>query len=272
MVVPNRLFTLYKFPIGRMAFALGNTARRATTLPEPVEPIAELAGRGATMARETLQLIGLYRSSNTGQALYPPQARPLDQLVDAGVSGTHSYLSSQLTMFGHTARGEAAQQMLDALFPEGLVAIVSQPFTAEHERVAVLLDIAESAKLAEARAQLPDLPAMLDELRARNEQYGEVLHEVSDAPTSNDVQRAREQCQDTLCATVGLIIGHFALHAPERTADRDHLLEPIMVQNEAIGRARRRRIVPADTDPDTGEEIGGDGDSQSDDDQAGDAS
>ena len=66
---------------------------------------------------------------------------------------------------------------------------------------------------------------------------------------------AQATAQDTLAATLGLIIGTFALAQPADTAIRDDLLEPILKQNEAMRQIFRRRRTATDVDPQTGDEL-----------------
>jgi len=104
-------------------------------------------------------------------------------------------------------------------------------------------------------AALPEMRTLLDRVRTLNAHYGSILSNVVTRARSDERRAAQQSCQELLSATVGLIIGHYALHDPDNKAERDHLLEPILHQNAAIGAARRLRRLPPDVDPGTGDEL-----------------
>ena len=246
---------LYRFPPGRAAFALQVTAERARSLPQPAEQIASLASRGAELARETLHLEGAFRSQTAGRGLFPPGTDRLDRRVDEGMLSVDGYIVGQATMFTGTARGVAASRLRDALYPEGVAQIINLPYTAEHERVTTILQRAQSPEFAADVAALPDLADLLAELQTRNDAFGAALKKGVERPTGSDVRAAQDRCQEALTATLYLIFAEYALDGEDRLDERDHLLEPILAQQEAIRLQRRRRGQPADADPDTGDEV-----------------
>ena len=247
---------LNRFPLGRIAFSLESTAKRAMALPEPLMLVAELARHGAEAARQGLELESEFRSITASRGRFPPRTRTLDRRLDRCMVGFDGFLVSQATMFAHLARGQAAQRLSTSLYPEGVTAIIRLPYTAQHARISVLLRKARSPELADDVAELPELALMLAELESCNDAYGEALREVNDRPTGNDVRAARTRCQEFLAATVSLIFGLYGLADPDRMAERDHLLEPILDQNAAVREARRRNTAPSDADPDTGIDLG----------------
>ena len=256
MLIAAHWTKLYRFPSGRVAFALQMTAERARGLPQPAERIARLASRGAKLARETLHLEGAFRSLTAGQGKFPPGTPLLDRRVDEAMLAVDSYLVGQATLFAGTARGDAASHLRDALYPEGTAQIINLPYPAEHARVTTILQRALSPEFADDVAALPDLAVLLTELQARNDAYGTALKLGAERPTSREVRAAQDRCQEVLTATLCLIIGEYELDGEDRLEERDHLLEPIVAQNEAIRIRRRRRGQPTDADPDTGVELG----------------
>lgn len=255
MLMAANWTNLYRFPPGRAAFALQMTAERARSLQRPAERIAALASRGAEMARETLHKLGEYRSLSAGRGRFPPGTTKLDQRVDEAMVAVDGYLVVQATLFADGPRGASARRMIDSLYPEGVSQVVHLPYTAQHQRVSVILQRARSPEFAEDVAALPDLAVLLDELEARNDAYGEALKRGANRPTGSDIHAAQSRCQELLTATLFLIFADYELDGEDRRDERDHLLEPILEQNQAIRESRRRRSTPTDADPDTGDEV-----------------
>lgn len=247
----SELSNLYKFPLGRCVFALRSVEKRAQGVGQ--RDVALLAGRHAGGAQEAMELVMRFQAGY--DSLYPPETTAVDNIVDRCLTGVAGYLDVQIRVYPDEPRGEAAERVLRALFPAGVAAVSRLPFAEEHEQVNTLLERATAEDLAEDVRTLPELVGLLERLDERNREYGELLRQAQLAPTREDVRQAQQRCQDRLAETLSLIIGLYALHSPERTDERDHLLEPIMRQNEALRLLRRRRRVPVDVDPQTGEEL-----------------
>jgi hypothetical protein len=106
--------------------------------------------------------------------------------------------------------------------------------------------------------RVPTLPVMLAQVRALNDAYGDSLQDYDRGrPTREQLSQAQADGQDMFAEVVAAILVEYA-GQPERRADRDSLLEPVLRQNEAIRVARRRRRFPVDIDPGTGDELPGD--------------
>jgi hypothetical protein len=246
MLLITSCVKLPKFPVSRCLFVLQEIRLRA--LARDAAMIAELAGRGAAQAQQTLSLDMRQRAAPTTQ--FSPEAKELDQLVDYGVNGLDSYCNAQIRLFRGEERGAAAQRVKHELLPQGVRFITSLPYADQHEQVEALIERAAAPELSVDLALLAEMPVLLERLRVINEKYGAALLQVANAPTRQDVRDEHARCQELLAETMALIFGLYALQPPERQADRDYLLEPIMRQSEAIrARRRRRRQGGPDTEP-----------------------
>ncbi len=242
---------LYRFPFGRCEFTLREVARRASARNK--SEIMALATRGADRAKGALMMSLLSQNSHGGQ--YPPEASIVDNLVDHCIAGIESYLELQWRVYQGEPRAAAAERLRAELLPQGIAAITKLPYTEQHAQVNTMLERADDADLADDVAALPEMRSLLERVRTVNGDYGAILSNVVSRASSAERRGAQQSCQELLSATAGLIIGHYALHEPDNTADRDHLLEPILHQNAALGAARRQRRQPRDVDPDTGVEL-----------------
>ena len=251
LLIASDAVHLYKFPLGRCLFALRGVQARAVETNQT--EVATLAGRGAELAQTAMDMTLRFQASYGSK--YPPAALALDTIVDRCLGGVSGYLDVQIRMYPEEPRGEAAERLLRALFPDGVAAVTSLPFAEEHGQVNVILDRAQASDLAADVEALPELPSLLARLRERNDEYGAVLRQQQDGPSRDELRAVYRQCQDRLAETMALIIGLYALRSPDNIEERDHLLEPIVQQNQALRAIRRRRRVPIDVDPSTGEEI-----------------
>jgi hypothetical protein len=247
MLLPN----LYRFSPSRALWALRQIQQRAMALSKG--DIAALAAIGVSVAQEALDLLLRAQTNHTGQ--YPPEAAAADNLVDHGVAAVDGYLEVQARMYQGEPRADSAERLRDALLPNGIAAITRLPYAEQHGQVGALLARAADAALAAHVAALPEMASLLQRLGVFNDRYGAILSQVAPRPTRDELREAERRCQEILEATAALIIGHYALHEPDNRASRDHLLEPILQQNEAIRAARRQRRPPRDVDPETGDEL-----------------
>lgn len=252
MLVPaSSLVNLKKFPPGRAEFALRQVQAKAVERDYPV--IAELAAAAARQAAMTIAAELQLGAARTSQ--FPGEAGELDTLVDYGVGGMWGYCEVQMRLYHGQERAAAAARVRHALLPDGVAAVTRLPYPEQHKRVSGIIERAQAPALAADIALLPEMPALLARVGELNQRYGEALAHTDDAPSRDQLRAERARCQDLLAATVGMILGHFAMLPPERQADRDYLLDPILRQNDAISAARRRQRAPRDVDPGTGIEL-----------------
>jgi hypothetical protein len=208
---------------------------------------------GVQMMEATLE------AANTNQ--HGAESVVLDRQVDRAVTGVELHLDAQERVFGEAHPvGKDAALVRSELLPEGAGAITGLPFAAQHERVGVMLAIAEQegTEVEAAVQRIPALPAMLAQVRTLNQAYGDSLQAYDQGrPTREQLTQAQAEGQDMFAEVVAAIVAEYA-GQPERRAERDSLLEPVLRQNEAIRVARRRRRFPVDIDPGAGDELPGD--------------
>jgi hypothetical protein len=185
---------------------------------------------------------------------FPPEARELDQLVDAAVNGLDNYCESQMGLFRGEDRAAAAARLRRALLPDGVAEITQLPYVEQHKQIDALLARAQAADAVADLAILPDMGAILARIGELNTQYGDVLRDTEATLTRQDVRARHLECQELLCALTCLIIGYFGA-LPERHADRDRLLEPIVRENDALRARRRRRRAGSNSGDDTSDDI-----------------
>ena len=159
-----------------------------------------------------------------------------------------------MALYRGQERAAAAARLRRVLLPGGVGAITQLPYADQHKQIDALLARAQATELVSDLAVLPELPVALARVRELNAEYGERLRDTEEALTRQDVRARHDECQELLCALACLILGHFGA-LPERHADRDRLLEPILRENEALRERRRRRRAGNDTGDDAPDDI-----------------
>lgn len=248
------LMKLYNFPTGRRLHALLEVARRAMALV--ATPVVEHANRAIAHDSQVRNMEATFEAADRNR--HGAEAKVFDQQVDRGVTGVEAHLDAQIRVYGKDSdRGRSAARVRRELLPGGAGAITRLSFVKQHQRVAALLVKADQpgTPLQAAVQSIPELPAMLAQLAVLNEQYGASLQDYDRGrPTHAEITEAQAIGRDLLAEVAAVIVAHYA-GQPDRLAERNSLLEPILRQNEEISLARRRRRTLRDVDPDTGNEL-----------------
>lgn len=239
------LIKLYRLSTGRRQHAVSLVEHRAQALG--ASDIALLAAQALAHDRE-LGLMELQGPADNRNQ-HGPAAMALDAQVDRALTGIEAYLEIQIRVYGEdSARGRDAAVLGNALFPGGAAAITAHAYVIEYSEILAIINRARDEDLAEVVARIPELPAMLAQLEEVHRQYGESLNAHDRGrPTRDHLKAAQAHGQELLARIVAAILARHAFQ-PDRTDERDHLLEPILHQNEAVRVARQRRRRPRDID------------------------
>jgi hypothetical protein len=248
-----RFVVCYILPPGRGIHALERVAAMATALG--LDAIAAHAQLAIAEYRKVKAMQIRMRVGST--SLYGPDTPEIDALLDRGLASVDGYLDSQITLYPREhARSVAASVIRPALFPEGVRAITRQSYVQQRVDVDQMLETFASPELAAARAELPDLGLMMDQVAELNVRYGDSIDAYDrDRPNHERVRAAQELAHTMLLETVVLILAAYVQSAPEMREGVAALLGPIERQNDAVRANRRRRRPPTDIDPGTGIEL-----------------
>jgi hypothetical protein len=267
------LINLYPFPTGRRLYALELVYRRARELG--VKVVAEHAQRGIAHDRTTLAMEAAGRPKQGASPAEPPMAegeasmapcgessrqpsrqpsRQIDTQLHRAILGLDSYLDLQVRVFAaDSVRGHAATTLRQVLLPMGAGAMLQLPVGEELVEVDALVDRLDFLpEAADAMAALPDIEPIVSRIQELAGQYRLSLDGHGRAIGPERLCEARIRGQRLLAETVALIVGHFAVNAPDDDEGRSYLLEPILRQNQALREARQQRRQPTDIDPRTG--------------------
>ena len=245
----NDLLNLYVFPRGRREYALSEVARLARERGH--DALAEHCDKAKAQAQRTREI---HRQLQTARARGAnPRLAELDNTADRTLTALHQVPETT----GRAMGGEAeatAQAFLDAAFPEGVAAITSLPWAEQLTESKALLRLLDGdQRAAVEQFRLEELVELLrgTVLEIEVEMGRSAPPEVS----SKDIRARDAAGQDMLLEAVAMIIG---LHPRATLADtraRTTLMHPILVQSEQLRQSRRRRQIPTDVDPTTGEPL-----------------
>jgi hypothetical protein len=244
--------TIYKFPTGRRLNAVREVARRALALLAN-----DIAAHAQTAVDHDTRVRAMEaKAEDISRSRYGADAPVLDRRADGAVIGIETHLEAQERVYGESSpRGIDAAFLRKKLFPQGAGAIARLPYVPEHERISAVIERAREPEIAAVVERIPELSDMLEELETVNREYGNALGAYDrDRPASEELLAAQARGQELLAEVAAMIVARYAL-LPDRRAEREALLEPILRQNEEIRLARQRRRKPRDIDPDTGVEL-----------------
>jgi hypothetical protein len=148
---------------------------------------------------------------------------------------------------------EMVDTLLDAIFPNGVVAVTKQTFPEELTSVQEILRKLATDELSLLVKEL-GLTRIVDRLKKLADKY-EAAQKTAGTLDFGEVRAARQKGQNLLLRAVAKIVGAYDEPDGDSAKHRAALMLPVLKQNEAI-RAhfiKARRPAP-DIDPNTGEE------------------
>jgi hypothetical protein len=153
-------------------------------------------------------------------------------------------------------RGGAAKRVLRAYFSGGAEAITGLSFAEEATTIGVMLTgLAGPDAAHRADVETAGVDDYITELATAHARFDAALRgQKAQRVITWDEVRTQDKAGQTLFADLIVAILYFT-RGPDKAADRQRLLHPIEVQNEALRELYRTRRNVADVDPNTGEDV-----------------
>jgi hypothetical protein len=246
------LINLHVFSTGRRIFAHEQVL--AAAKQDKLSALSAHVTAAIKADRATLELEHGWAAQPAGTPTNPAVVK-IDSRVDRVLTAIRDHAVQQAAGADSDEPVVATVDgFLAAAFPAGLVAMTSAAFAVESVEVQTLLGKL-TAELAPAVKEL-GLARLVTRLDKVANEYRASLQAPSvHALAFDDVKAARLRGQSLLLETVAIVLGNYHGSSDEDAAARQRLLGPILVQNEAIGRALKTRHGLTDVNPDTGAEV-----------------
>ena len=245
------LLNLYVFTTGRGLFAVRGVRKLAQA--ESFTALVAHCDAAISQITSTRELERRWAGEPTHRGTNPEAAKLAPQ-VDASLGAIRDTAVAQTKGADPDEPIHAeVGAFLKALFPDGVQAVTNLGYI---EKLAAVDD---AVKLLQG-ALAPQVASLgLGRLVKRLAQHALDYHEALEAPPVSilawdRVRAARAECQGMLLEAISIILGAHHDRSEAGSAARFKLLEPILVQNEAIGVYLRSRRTVDDVDPETGAE------------------
>jgi len=243
------LLRFYAFSTGRRIFALREVKKLAVAAGQQALVLqcdAAIAHDRSTRALESKW------SAGKDATLYSPETSQLDVLVDIALGALRDTIDAEArdSAPGDTL-GEAATNLQQEIFPNGVAAITTLPFVDELDELERIIEIVQSPKWSSVVQSL-GLARRVARIVDLETKYRAAIAVDTKTISFSQVKDARAQGQSLLLSVVAHILGLYPTDTSADLTSRQALLAPILRQNEAIRQALRQKHTVEDVDPDTG--------------------
>ncbi len=241
------LINLYVFSTGRRLFALAQVMKAAEA-----RSFAELEAHCAIAIKHDRQT-RILENQWAAPAERQSPVQPVDAKVDKLLVSIRDVVQSNID--GEDEEEDLRKRMralLTTLFPEGVLAVIKQPYIEELASVDRILDTLKAKEAASLVAEL-GLGRKVKKLAKLAVDYRAALEEPQPQTVGWDKVRAAQATgQDLLLQAVVMILAKHRTSGADDIAGRLALLGPILEQDEAIGRYLKSRRAVEDVNPETG--------------------
>lgn len=241
----------YKPGVGAATFALEGVARLlGAQSPAPPPWVLDRVAPAQAKLAEAGALRFDWDNRKKMEPLRRQGIMKVDAQVDRAVSAIYDMAKVYLDFEPSTQAFQMADELVDAVFPQGVWPITSVRFEEQHNKVNQLIGRLRG-RFSNHVAQL-NLGLLLDRLETLNAEYNAQLSALDNFNISySEVQEAENAAIE---AYFGVVLVIWASHLDD-PATRAALLAPVEEQNTRLARHHRARRTPPRLDPDTGEEL-----------------
>ena len=250
---------LYQFSLGSLAYCVERM--RATLREWDNEEAVALADEADRKNRAARRLQYDWELRKNTDPLERDGAAELDNRIDKMLSRILSTIENFAALGDGSEKGRLADELLEDLFPSGVYPITSKPFTDQHATINMLL-----GRLEDSYARHVDvlgLDPFVRRLAELNREFRTRLRPTRELLTYDEVESAFLEAQNAFHRLVVKVMGDYC-----RDFDKvQTVLEPVDQQTERTRRHLKRRGTIPEVDPESGEPVDEEGDSESPDDE-----
>lgn len=252
----SSFINLRRMPTGRHSFSLQQMRERADRAG--LDQIVGKIDRALLAAGGTQQLELGYAKAKAATSTARGEAARIDNMIDEQISAIYRLVEANRVGDKADPGVKAAQDILETLFPAGVGAITQQAFEEQLSTMDAMMEVfanrlSEQARTLHLERHLDRLGRLIEDFRA------ELNLRKARNVTFDQVRGARNELHEQTCKVVATIIATLDEEDTATVRRRNYLLAPLREQQERVAEARRRQRQPLDVDPETGEELAGDG-------------
>lgn len=244
--------SLPSMPTGRLVHSMKKIDERvqAVGIPDLVDRVAEARRVG----KETLMTELYWSEARRNTSSARGNAVLIDNKIDEQIAAMEAGVRSLLVGDDDDPVVGKAREFHRAIFADGVRAITQQAFEVQEGIMKAMMvrfdsDLSGHVDALGQRRAVERLRRLIGEFSA------ELDKEKRDTVTFDQVRGARRALHEATGEVVVAILYHFGGDEEANVRQRTRLLEPLMVQQARVAETRRRRRVPTDVDPETGEEL-----------------
>ena len=244
------LFKLYQPKAGRASYAARTVQQLAGDYPEIIAQCEFIY----PLSEDAIQKLRTWQSIDKSRALFGPKAMQEDQQLDLTISAFYdANLAMKQAFQARHPKGAAARNILDKALPKGSSALTSLPFVEQEAAVTSLVKLLKGP-LATDVATL-QFEEIVDRIEACNLTFAAAIApKEKETLTWDQVKAAEKRCAQAYLQLVATIFYCLPPTSEDNLLQRARIMQPILDQNEAIGRSYRRARPVYDVDPETGQE------------------
>ena len=245
------LLNLYVFTTGRGLFAVRGVRKLAQA--ESFTALVAHCDAAISQITSTRELERRWAGEPTHTGSNPEAAR-VGNLLDTALGAIRDGALGQTKVaVAEDPIHDDVAALVKKILPDGLLAFTRLGYI---EKLAAIDEVVALLQ-GEFSASVKELG--LGRLAKRLGELAVEYHEALEAPPVSivawdRVRSARVECQGMLLETICIILGAHHDRSEAGSATRFKLLEPILIQNEAIGVYLRSRRTVDDVNPETGDE------------------
>ena len=263
MPATSDLINVYRFSTGRRFYAVGQVRDVAAALGD--ERIARRAEEALEHDRGTLEKERLWKVAKKEKSSGRGRAVELDNRLDRVLSGMHASVSAlKAALARESDLAKRCDAFLTSTFPQGPGAITNSEFEDQLGAMKEILDHLETIDNAQAEAM--HITPFAEQLSVLVPLFEAELREPGEQFRFKKLRAARALGHEKLCELIATIVADYPGRDPENVEKKERLYAPIAEQNERVrARLARRPSPDVEVDPETGEELDTEDDTDGDD-------
>lgn len=243
----DEYFDLYKFSLGSIAYCISRI--RESFSERGNSGGVELADAAARLNEKARTARYKWNQQKKEKPLERKGTKQLDNRIDQTLSAILQVVEAYADHGPQNEKREAAEELVEAFFPNGVFPITSQAFADQHFDVDDL--VGKLRNDYASHVQTLGIGSMIDKLDGMNTEFGQRLEPDDDGVTYDEVEAAYVEAEGAFHRLIAKAIADYG----GEMEDINEVLRPLNEQTLRTRRFVQRRGEVPEVDPETGEPI-----------------